>query len=182
MWRGSDFYNRKWHSGKWRDVRLLLRSLIKSRGCWLYYGQKHLVLKALFTSKSNASEAAPPVSAKSPHKHLCWVVPSIKQEPLPHWLRVCNFSHSSKISCCFSERWWSLAQVYSNFIGEVRGKDRQWRRGECRPFQHRYLDTAASSPSLGVWCRKASQFGWVAVLARALWQQSESVICGRDYI
>lgn len=104
MWRGCDFYNRKWHSGKWRDVRLLLRSLIKSRGCWLYYGQKHLVMKALFTSKSKGSETAPPVSAKSPHKHLCWVAPSIKQEPLPHWLCTCVISATPAKSAVVSVR------------------------------------------------------------------------------
>jgi len=64
---------------------------------------------------------------------------------------MCNFSHSSKVSCCFSERWWSLAWVYSNPIGEVRGRDRQWRRGERRPFQHRYLDRDALLPAVLLW-------------------------------
>lgn len=51
------------------------------------------------------------------------------------------------------------------------GEGERWRL-----FQHLYPDTdpllRAVLPQ-GTWCRKTSQLGWVAFLARALWQQSE---------
>lgn len=186
VWRGSDFYSRKWLSRKWRDAKLLLRSLISSRGCWLDYGHKHVVMKPLFTRESSNSKASPPVTAESPCTSTCFEMPllQIKGHSSFHCCIDSAYSRAlpatSAKSAVVSMTGVGGAEVWQWFIPTPSEKwEEETGSGEgerWRLFQHLYPDTDPLLPAVlpqGTWCRKTSQLGWVAFLARALWQQPE---------
>lgn len=90
--------------------------------------------------------------------------------------RHCQLSQGS----CLLWQWQELVDLkFGNgwFPSEKHGEETGSGEGEsCRPFQHLSLDTALLLPAAlpqGTWCRKTTQLEWEAVLARALWQQSE---------
>lgn len=131
-------------------------------------------MKPHFTKDGSGYKAVPPLNAQFPHKNFS-EMPLLKFKD--HSDADCTAGHCQ----LFQESWWlwqwqevvDLKFGNGLFPSEKHGEETDSGEGEnCRRLQHPSVDTA-SSPSPGTWWRKTAQPEGEAVLAKALWQQSE---------